>query len=39
MSTMSDDDFVRLFQRTFGLNEDGWPGAAGASSAELRSGQ
>jgi hypothetical protein len=26
MSTMSDDDFVRLFQRTFGLTEDGWAG-------------
>lgn len=26
MSTMSDDDFVRLFQRTFGLEEDGWAG-------------
>ncbi len=26
MSTMSDDDFVRLFQRTFGLREDGWAG-------------
>jgi len=26
MSIMSDDDFVRLFQRTFGLTEDGWPG-------------
>lgn len=23
---MSDDDFVRLFQRTFGLKEDGWAG-------------
>jgi len=39
MSTMSDVDFVRLLQRTFGLTEDGWPGAAGASSAELCSGQ
>jgi hypothetical protein len=27
MSVMSDDDFVRLFQRTFGLTEDGWAGA------------
>ena len=26
MSIMSDDDFVRLFQRTFGLKEDGWAG-------------
>lgn len=26
MSIMSDDDFVRLFQRRFGLKEDGWPG-------------
>lgn len=26
MSMMSDDEFVRLFQRTFGLTEDGWPG-------------
>ena len=26
MSIMSDDDFVRLFQRTFGLLEDGWAG-------------
>lgn len=26
MSIMSDDDFVRLFQRTFGLDEDGWSG-------------
>lgn len=26
MSIMSDDDFVRLFQRTFGLDEDGWAG-------------
>ncbi len=26
MSIMSDDDFVRLFQRTFGLTEDGWAG-------------
>ena len=26
MTTISDDDFVRLFQRTFGLNEDGWAG-------------
>ena len=24
MSIMRDDDFVRLFQRTFGLTEDGW---------------
>jgi len=24
--TMTDDDFVRLFQRTFGLREDGWAG-------------
>lgn len=23
---LSDDDFVRLFQRTFGLKEDGWAG-------------
>lgn len=28
MSTISDDDFVRLFQRTFGLTEDGWAGPA-----------
>lgn len=26
MSIMSDDDFLRLFQRTFGLTEDGWAG-------------
>lgn len=26
MSIMSYDDFVRLFQRTFGLKEDGWAG-------------
>lgn len=26
MSIMSDDEFVRLFQRTFGLLEDGWAG-------------
>jgi len=26
MSIMSDDDFVRLFQRSFGLTEDGWAG-------------
>lgn len=26
MSIMSDDDFVRLFQRAFGLKEDGWAG-------------
>ncbi|WP_313105276.1 hypothetical protein [Brevundimonas sp.] len=26
MSIMSDDDLVRLFQRTFGLTEDGWAG-------------
>lgn len=26
MSVMSDDDFVRLFQRTFGLTDDGWAG-------------
>lgn len=26
MSIMSDDDFVRLFQRTLGLDEDGWAG-------------
>jgi hypothetical protein len=26
MSVMSDDAFVRLFQRTFGLKEDGWAG-------------
>lgn len=26
MSTISDDDFVRLFQRTFGLTEDGHAG-------------
>lgn len=26
MSIMSDDAFVRLFQRTFGLKEDGWAG-------------
>ena len=26
MSIMSGDDFVRLFQRTFGLTEDGWAG-------------
>ena len=26
MSIMSDDDFVRVFQRTFGLTEDGWAG-------------
>lgn len=26
MTIMSDDDFVRLFQRTFGLKEDGWAG-------------
>lgn len=26
MSIMSDDDFVRLFQRTFGLDEVGWAG-------------
>lgn len=26
MTIMSDDDFVRLFQRTFGLHEDGWAG-------------
>lgn len=26
MSLISDDDFVRLFQRTFGLTEDGDPG-------------
>lgn len=28
MGTISDDDFVRLFQRTFGLTEDGWAGPA-----------
>lgn len=27
MAVLSDDDFVRLFQRTFGLKEDGWAGA------------
>lgn len=26
MTVLSDDDFVRLFQRTFGLTEDGWAG-------------
>lgn len=26
MAVLSDDDFVRLFQRTFGLEEDGWAG-------------
>lgn len=26
MTVLSDDDFVRLFQRTFGLKEDGWAG-------------
>lgn len=26
MTIMSGDDFVRLFQRTFGLKEDGWAG-------------
>jgi len=26
MSIMSDDDFVRLFQRTFGLTADVWVG-------------
>lgn len=26
MTILSDDDFVRLFQRTFGLTEDGWAG-------------
>lgn len=26
MSIMSDDDFARLFQRTFHLTEDGWAG-------------
>ena len=26
MSIMTDNDFVRLFQRTFGLDEDGWAG-------------
>lgn len=26
MAVLSDDDFVRLFQRTFGLKEDGWAG-------------
>lgn len=26
MAVLSDDDFVRLFQRTFGLTEDGWAG-------------
>lgn len=26
MSTISDEDFVRLFQRTFGLTEDGYAG-------------
>lgn len=26
MTIMTDDDFVRLFQRTFGLKEDGWAG-------------
>ena len=26
MAVISDDDFVRLFQRTFGLKEDGWAG-------------
>lgn len=25
---LTDDDFVRLFQRTFGLTEDGWAGQA-----------
>lgn len=34
MSIMSDDDFVRLFQRTFGLKEDGWAGRD--SEAKLR---
>ncbi|WP_438853182.1 peptidoglycan-binding domain-containing protein [Brevundimonas nasdae] len=26
MAVISDEDFVRLFQRTFGLKEDGWAG-------------
>lgn len=26
MNIMSDDDSERLFQRTFGLTEDGWAG-------------
>lgn len=26
MTVLSDDDFVRLFQRTFGLDDDGWAG-------------
>ena len=26
MAVISDDEFVRLFQRTFGLKEDGWAG-------------
>lgn len=26
MSIITDDEFVRLFQRTFGLKEDGWAG-------------
>lgn len=34
MTVMSDDDFVRLFQRTFGLTEDGWAGRD--SEAKLR---
>lgn len=29
MNIMSDDDFVRLFWRTFGLTEDSWPGEIG----------
>ena len=34
MAVISDDDFVRLFQRTFGLKEDGWAG--GDTVAKLR---
>lgn len=34
MSVISDDEFVRLFQRTFGLKEDGWAG--GETVAKLR---
>lgn len=34
MPSMTDDDFVRLFQRTFGLTEDGWAGRD--SEAKLR---
>jgi hypothetical protein len=39
MTTISDDAFVRLFQRTFGLTEDGWAGPATVGKLRELAGQ